>query len=71
MHPYLGNIFAFQCFNTLGSYLLLGIGFGLPLIILASILGLLQILLLLKGDIHPHLGKDGFFNVLKTLFNKI
>ncbi|MBS0288489.1 MAG: hypothetical protein JSS07_00455 [Proteobacteria bacterium] len=73
----LGHHYAFsgllfsQCINMLGCYLLLGIGIGLPIVILATILGWIQLVLLLSGNINPHLAKEGFFHVLNTLFSKL
>ncbi len=69
-NPDLTKIFFIQCLNPLVCYLLLG-SLGLPLVLLASIFGWVQLILLLKGNIHPHLGSEGFFNVLETLFSKI
>ncbi len=60
-----------QIINMLGCYALLGIGIGLPLLLLASVLSWGQLLLLLSGNIDPHLAKESFFGVLKTLFSKI
>lgn len=60
-----------QFINTLGSYVLLGIGLGLPIVFLASVLGWVQLLLLINGNIDPHLSREGFFKVLETLFRKI
>ncbi len=60
-----------QGINMLGCYALLGIGIGLPLLLLASVLGWGQLLLLMSGNIDPHLAKESFFDVIKTLFSKI
>lgn len=70
-HTELTSLFLVQCMNTLSCYFLLGIGIGLPVIILATILGWLQLILLLSGNVNPHLAKEGFFKVLGTLFTKI
>jgi len=70
-HPPLFSIFIAQCINTLGCYSLLGVGIGLPLLLLASILGWGQLVLLFYGDIDPHLSQEGFFKVLNTLLSKI
>lgn len=50
--------------------LILGFGLGLPLILIATLLGWGQLLLLVNGQISPHLGKEGLFKVLHTLFGK-
>ncbi len=57
--------------SLLGCYLLLGIGLGFPLVIIATILGWLQLVLLISGNINPHLAREGFFKVVNTLFSKI
>ncbi len=59
--------FFIQCLQTLGFYLLLGLGLGIPLLFLATIFSWLQVILLISGNIDPHLAKEGFFNVLRTL----
>jgi len=69
-HPLIPLLFM-QFINTLGCYVLLGIGIGLPIVLLASILGWVQLLLLVNGHIDPHLSREGFFKVLDTLFRKI
>jgi hypothetical protein len=60
-----------QSLHLIECYVVLGIGIGLPIVILATVLGWVQLLLLLSGNIDPHLARDGFINVIKTLFNKI
>lgn len=57
--------------STLCCYLLIGLGMAIPVILLASILGWLQLALLLSGNIDPHLSREGFFHVLDTLFRRI
>lgn len=69
--PTLSVLLVFQSLNFLSSFMLLGIGLGLPLVLIASILGWGQLALLLSGNINPHLGREGFINVLKILFSKI
>ncbi len=60
-----------QLFTMLGCFVLLGIGAGLPIAILAALLGWLQLVLLLSGNIDPHLAKESFMDVLKTMFSKL
>ena len=60
-----------QSLHLIACYVVLGIGIGLPIVILATVLGWVQLLLLLSGNIDPHLARDGFISVIKTLFNKI
>lgn len=69
--PSLNPLFICQCFNFLSSFLMLGMGLGLPLVVIASVLSWGQIMLLVTGNIRPHLGSEGFVNVLKILFSKI
>lgn len=69
-HTSLGVLFFSQLTNIFAGYFMLGIGIGLPMVLLAGTLSWLQILLLLGGQIDPHLGREGFVKVLKTLFNK-
>lgn len=69
--PSLKLIFICQCFNFLSSFMMLGVGLGLPLVVIASVLSWGQIALLMSGNINPHLGREGFVNVLKILFSKI
>lgn len=66
-HPALNVVFLIQSLHVLSYYVLLGLGVGIPLILLATIFGWLQVFLLISGNIDPHLGKSGFLNVLKTL----
>lgn len=70
-HPQYVSLFLMQGLSSLACYILLGIGLGVPLILFATILGWLQLILLLSGEIDPHLKTEGFLNVLKTLFSKI
>lgn len=65
--PMLVPTFFIQFLQTASFFTLLGLGLGLPLILLATIFGWLQVILLVSGNIDPHLGEEGFFNVLKTL----
>src|SRR5437016_54187 len=67
----LSLIFFIQSLFSLGCYLLLGVGFGLVLVLLATTLGWVQLLLLITGNIDPHLAKEGLLKVLHTLFKKI
>lgn len=60
-----------QSLHLVASYVILGIGIGLPIMLLATVLGWVQLLLLLSGNIDPHLARDGFINVIKTLFKNI
>jgi hypothetical protein len=60
-----------QTLQILGCYALLGIGIGLPIVLLASMLGWVHLLLLVSGKIDPHLAEEGFFNVLKTLYEEL
>lgn len=70
-HPELGNMILISSLATLGCYLLVGFGLAIPVLLLASVLGWLQLVLLLAGNIDPHLSREGFFNVLNTLFEKL
>ncbi len=69
-YAFTGLLFS-QIINMLGCYFLLGIGIGLPIVLLATILGWIQLVLLLSGNINPHLAKEGLFHVLNTLFSKL
>ena len=66
----LAVLFFSQFTNIFAGYLMLGIGIGLPMVLLAGTLSWLQILLLLAGQIDPHLGREGFVKVIRTLINK-
>lgn len=70
-HPELGNLLLQSSLGVLCCYLLLGLGLALPVLLLASVLGWLQLVLLLAGNIDPHLSREGFINVLNTLFQKL
>ncbi|MFI4937592.1 MAG: hypothetical protein ACHQJ6_03670 [Candidatus Berkiellales bacterium] len=70
-HPEISLLFFIQSIYSLACYLLLGIGLGVPLILLATILGWVQLILLLSGNINPHLAREGFLKVLNTLFSKL
>lgn len=68
------KLFSFFRLETIGlfsSYFLLGLGIAIPLITLATLFGWLQFILLMTGNISPHLAKEGFFKVLETLFSRI
>lgn len=69
-HHTLSVLFFSQFTNLIAGYLMLGIGVGLPMVLLASTLSWLQILLLLGGQVDPHLGREGIVKVVKTLLNK-
>lgn len=71
IYPAFTSVLFAQALNISSCYALLGLGIGLPLVILASILGWLQLVLLISGNISPHLAKEGLFKVLDTLFSKI
>jgi hypothetical protein len=71
LHPALSGIFFIQFINMLGCFILVGIGFGIPVVLLATVLGWVQFLLLVTGTINPHLAREGLFNVLTTLFSKL
>ncbi|MGD9592993.1 MAG: hypothetical protein AB7V32_10775 [Candidatus Berkiella sp.] len=66
-----GGLLLSQLFTMLGCFVLLGFGAGLPIVILASVLGWLQLVLLISGNIDPHLAKESFMDVLKTIFSKL
>lgn len=70
-NPALATVTFLSSMSSLSCYLLLGLGLAIPAILLASILGWLQLALLLSGNIAPHLSREGFFTVLNTLFKKI
>ena len=55
----------------LGCYALLGIGIGLPIVILAGAASWWHLWLLYTGEVKPHLPNQTFFDVLKTMFRKI
>lgn len=55
--------------HLLGCYVILGIGFGLPIVFLATVLGWVQLFLLLSGSISPHLARGNFSHVIKALFS--
>ncbi len=70
--PQVATVALLGSLSTLSCYLLLGLGLAIPAILLASVLGWLQLALLLSGNIDPHLSREGFFNVLDTLlFRKL
>lgn len=69
--PLFKLLFVYQCLTILSSYMIVGIGLGLPLIIIAATLSWGQLILLMTGNINPHLGREGFVDVLKILFNRI
>ena len=59
-----------QILSSLGCCLLLGLGIAIPIFCVASIFGLLQMALLMRGSINPHLGQADFVQVLKTLISE-
>lgn len=69
--PSLLPFFFAHMLPVLQGSLILGIGFGLPLMLLSGILGWGQLLLLMHGHISPHLGKEGLLKVLNTLFSQL
>jgi len=69
--PMLSLILIVQAMNSLGCYIVIGLGLGFPLVALACILGWVHLVLLMSGHIDPHLAGEGFFKVLYTLFSKI
>lgn len=69
--PGLLNVVFLGSVSTLCCYALVGVGFAIPVVLLASILGWLQLALLLSGNIDPHLSREGLFTVLDTLFKKL
>lgn len=70
-HPAMADFFALLWLPFSCTFSVVGVGFSFPVIIVASSLGWGQLGLLLTGNIHPHLGGEGFFNVLKIVFSKI
>ncbi len=68
--PQIATVALLGSMSTLSCYLLLGLGLAIPAILLASVLGWLQLALLLSGNIDPHLSREGFFTVLDTLLFK-
>jgi hypothetical protein len=69
-YPFFSELI-FQMLQMLGCYMLVGIGIGFPFVFLSSAMGWIHLLLLLSGNIDPHLTGAGFFKVLNTLFSKI
>jgi len=69
--PHLSALFLIQHINFIGCFSLLGIGIGVPLVMLASFFSWIQVVLLLRGNIPPHFAKEGFVRVLNTLTSKI
>gem|GEM_PF-4550003 len=69
--PEMASIVFLGSVSTLCCYLLVGLGMAIPVMLLASILGWLQLALLLCGNIDPHLSREGFFTVLDTLFRRL
>lgn len=59
------------CFSFFNSFLCLGIGLALPLILIASILGWGQLALLIQGNINPHLAREGLVDTLGILLSKL
>lgn len=60
-----------QFITLFGCYALLGIGVGIPIVFLATVLGWVQFVLLLSGNLDPHIAKESFWGVLKTMFSKL
>lgn len=71
LSPEYTAIFFIQSIYSMGCFVLLGLGIGFPLVLLATILGWVQLVLLMIGNVDPHLAQEGFFKVIHTLFNKI
>lgn len=68
--PLLRSSFFCQCFSCLSSFACVGIGLGLPLVLIAIILGWGQCALLIKGNVSPHLGREGLVDTLHILLSK-
>lgn len=66
--PLLASYWVTSLLPLLQGTLMIGIGLGLPLILLSGILGWGQLVLLMHGQISPHLGEEGLLKVFKTLF---
>lgn len=71
LHPQLKPLLFHQWGVFLNIFALLGIGTGLPAIVIASLLGWGHFILLIKGDVAPHLAKDGFVDTLNTLLSRL
>jgi hypothetical protein len=56
---------------NLSSLLLIGVGFAIPLLFLATLLGWGQLFLLFIGKIQPHLGEHGLGKSLTILIKTI
>ena len=69
--PSLRSTFFCYCFSLLNTFVCFGIGIGLPLVLIASILAWAQLALLLKGNINPHLAREGLINTLGILISKL
>jgi hypothetical protein len=54
-------------FNQLGPLVLLGVGLGIPLVLLATLFGWVQLILMMNGVILPHLSSKGFIDAVYTL----
>jgi hypothetical protein len=53
--------------NQMGPLILLGIGLGIPLVLLATLFGWVQLILTMNGAISPHLSSKGFLDAVYTL----
>lgn len=69
--PHLSVLLMVHGLNTLSCYILLGMGLGLPIIIIATMLGWVHLVMLITGNVDPHLSKEGLFKVLGTLFKNL
>ena len=67
----LRDLLLIQLQHCIGGYFFLGVGLSLPLVLLGTLLGWLQIILLINGSIAPHLAREGFLKALGTLSQKI
>jgi hypothetical protein len=69
--PHLVEYLVIQVLCALNCLSMIGIGLGLPIILIAAILGWGQLVLLMTGNVSPHFSEDGFFKVVGTLFKGI
>ena len=69
-YAHLAHLLFVQILHTFGCFTLLGLGIGIPMLLVATLLGVGHIFLLLTGSVDPHLSKAGFFEAIHTLFNE-
>lgn len=64
------TFFSLQFFQILGSLTPIGLGLGVPFALIALIFGWMQLTLLVKGQVSPHLSNAGFFETIRILLTR-